>query len=62
VKGPIEESAEAVRSIILLGATPNAPSPPAVTDWHDVALTGTAVAIVITSFLLAIKHAGKAAR
>jgi len=47
---------------IVLGAVPNEQAPPATTDWKTVAFTGAAGAIVIAAFLLAIKHAGRAAR
>jgi hypothetical protein len=60
--GGFLNSAAAVRSLVLLGATPSAFEPPAVTDWRSVLLTGAAAGVVIASFVLVVKHAGKAAR
>ena len=56
-------AALAVRQSILLGAASSngALEPPEATDWRSVALTGAAAGIVVAAFLLAIKHAGKAA-
>jgi hypothetical protein len=56
------EGANAVRQMVLVGATPSQPAPPEVTDWRSVTLTGGAIAVTVAAFFLAIRSAGRAAR
>jgi len=58
----IVQSASAVQQMVLVGATPAQPAPPEVTDWRSVALTGSAIAVTVVAFALALKLGGRAAR
>lgn len=55
-------SAEALHALVRVGSTPSAPGPIEKADPANVLATTAALAIVVTSFFLALKYAGKAAR
>lgn len=59
----LAEHPEALHALVRhVGATPSSPGPIENTDPANVLATTAALAIVVTSFFLAIKYAGKAAR